>query len=320
MRLGSTCSLFINGRMMLAAVSPATVADPRQIRMIAAISQPNTSGWIGQSCNTVAISWLTPLAVNTSFSAPAPAASAATSTFTVNLGSSTGAVMHGATGALYGVSDAGVPSANLITPLNVPTIAEGPPGDTQHPNGDAGKISASFMAEDSNGKILVYLQDIYSSWPYPTETESSYLSTVNTIMSAIDASPQKADFELVPFNEPDQQWFDLAGGSSYYSTFYTWWDAVYSEIRSDDPGAVIVGPNESGFDSAFMPASASSPASSPSSSAAKAPSPPAPPSPPPPPPTRTRPPSPCPASAGPPGTRAGRRGAMPRGVGRSRAT
>lgn len=197
------------------------------------------------------------LIAGTSFAgalASAPAASAATSTFTVNLGSSTGAVMHGATGALYGVSDAGVPSANLITPLNVPTIAEGPPGDTQHPNGDAGKISASFMAEDSNGKILVYLQDIYSSWPYPTETESSYLSTVNTIMSAIDASPQKADFELVPFNEPDQQWFDLAGGSSYYSTFYTWWDAVYSEIRSDDPGAVIVGPNESGFDSAFMPA------------------------------------------------------------------
>lgn len=184
--------------------------------------------------------------------AAAPA-SAAASTFTVNLGTGTGAVLHGATGALYGVSDAGVPSANVISPLNVPTIAQGPPGDTQHPNGDAGKISSSFLAEDGNGKILVYLQDIYASWPYPTETESSYLSTVNTIMSAIDASPQKADFELVPFNEPDQQWFDLGGGSGHYSTFYTWWDAVYSEIRSDDPGAVIVGPNESGFDSAFMP-------------------------------------------------------------------
>ena len=181
-------------------------------------------------------------------------ASAATSTFTVNLGSTTGAVMHGANGALYGVSDAGVPSSNLVTPLNVTTIAQGPPGDTQHPNGDAGKISASFMKEDSNGKILVYLQDIYSSWPYPTETLASYESTVNTIMAAIDASPQKADFEIVPFNEPDQQWFDLGGGSSYYSNFYTWWDALYSEIESDDPGALIVGPNESGFDTAFLPA------------------------------------------------------------------
>lgn len=181
-------------------------------------------------------------------------AAAATSTFTVNLGTSTGAMLHGANGALYGVSDAGVPSANLVTPLNVTTIAQGPPGDTQHPNGDAGKISASFEQEDSNGKILVYLQDIYSTWPYPTETESAYLSEVNTLMAEIHASPQRADFEIVPYNEPDQQWFDLGGGSSHYSTFYSWWDATYAEIESDDPGAIIVGPNESGFDSSFLPA------------------------------------------------------------------
>ena len=196
------------------------------------------------------------LVTGTAFAAglvAAPEASAAASTFTVNLGTSTGAMLHGANGALYGVSDAGVPSANLVTPLNVTTIAQGPPGDTQHPNGDAGKISASFEQEDSNGKILVYLQDIYSSWPYPTETLASYESTVNTIMAAIYASPQRADFEIVPFNEPDQQWFDLGGGSSYYSTFYTWWDDLYAEIEADDPGAVVVGPNESGFDSAFIP-------------------------------------------------------------------
>ena len=181
-------------------------------------------------------------------------ATAATSTFTVSLGTSTGAMLHGANGALYGVSDAGVPSANLVTPLNVTTIAQGPPGDTQHPNGDAGKISASFEQEDSNGKILVYLQDIYSSWPYPTETESSYLATVNTIMDEIEASPQRADFEIVPYNEPDQQWFDLGSGStSDYDTFFTWWDDTYKEIEADDPGALVVGPNESGFDTAFLP-------------------------------------------------------------------
>ena len=57
----------------------------------------------------------------------------------------------------------------------------------------------------------------------------------------------------MPFNEPDQQWFDLGGGSSYYSTFYTWWDDLYAEIEADDPGALVVGPNESGFDSSFLP-------------------------------------------------------------------
>jgi len=181
----------------------------------------------------------------------APAAAAA-STYTVNLGTSTGSVMHGANGALYGLSDAGVPSANLITPLNVTTIAQGPPGDTQHPNGDGGKVSASFEQEDSSGKILIYMQDIYPDWPYAAVSESSWLSTVDTIMAAIDASPQKADFELVPFNEPDGNWFSgLDSGS--YTTFYSWWDATYSEIESDDPGAVIVGPNTSRFIGAFMP-------------------------------------------------------------------
>src|ERR1700735_2832437 len=72
-KLGSTCKRFINGKIMPAAVKPATVADPRQTRIMAAISQPRTSGWIGQPCNTAAISLLTPLAEKTSFKAPAPA-------------------------------------------------------------------------------------------------------------------------------------------------------------------------------------------------------------------------------------------------------
>ena len=182
-------------------------------------------------------------------------ASATASTFTVNLASSTGAMMHGANGALYGVSDAGVPSANLVSPLNVTTIAQGPPGDTQHPNGDAGKISSSFMQEDSNGKIIVYMQDVYSAWPYQTTTESAYLSAINTIMAAIDASPQKADFELIPFNEPDWIWFNLGSESTTnFNTFFKWWDDAYAEIEADDPGAVIVGPNEAYYDNTFIPA------------------------------------------------------------------
>ena len=182
-------------------------------------------------------------------------AAASASTFTVDLGTSTGAMMHGANGALYGISDAGVPSANLITPLNITTIAQGPPGDTQHPNGDAGKISASFEREDGNGKILVYMQDIYSAWPYQTTTESAYLAAINTIMAAIDASPQKSKFELIPYNEPDGIWFNLYSDStSDFNTFYQWWDDAYKEIEADDPGAVIVGPNEAHFDTTFLPA------------------------------------------------------------------
>jgi len=185
-------------------------------------------------------------------------ASAATSTLTVDLGTTTGSVMHGANGALYGLSDPGVPSSNLIAPLNVTTIAQGPPGDTQHPNGDGGKVSSSYIQEDSSGKLLIYLQDIYPDWPPATTTLSAYLSEVDTMAAAVVASPQHSSFEYIPLNEPDWIWFGLnAGDTSTYdtnrATFFTWWDAIYAEIRKDDPTAKIVGPNEAYFDTRFVP-------------------------------------------------------------------
>ena len=185
-------------------------------------------------------------------------ASAATSTLTVNLGSSTGSVLHGANGALYGLSDAGVPSDNLLTPLAPTTIAQKAPGGTQHPNGDAAKVAGTFVKDSSSGKILIYMQDYYSDWPYQTTTLSSYLSVVDTIAATVVASPQHSSFEYVPVNEPDGIWFglgvsDTATYDTNRDTFFTWWDAIYAEIKKDDPTAKIVGPNEANFDTRFLP-------------------------------------------------------------------
>src|SRR5258705_10877813 len=49
-RLGSTPVLLITGNTMPAAVKPATVADPTQTRMIAAINQPSTRGLMERPC------------------------------------------------------------------------------------------------------------------------------------------------------------------------------------------------------------------------------------------------------------------------------
>ena len=46
MRLGSACMCDIRGAIMPAAVKPATVAEPRHKRIIAAINQPKTKGFI----------------------------------------------------------------------------------------------------------------------------------------------------------------------------------------------------------------------------------------------------------------------------------
>ena len=56
-----------------------------------------------------------------------PAAAAASGgTLTVNLASSTGPVLGGASGALYGLSENGVPGSDLLSPLHIETIAAGP--------------------------------------------------------------------------------------------------------------------------------------------------------------------------------------------------
>lgn len=54
-----------------------------------------------------------------------PTAQAATPTLSVDLGTTTGAVMHGANGALYGLSDDGVPGDNLVTPAHDVHCPEG---------------------------------------------------------------------------------------------------------------------------------------------------------------------------------------------------
>ena len=89
--------------------------------------------------------------------APAHAANrqaAANQQITVNLGSNTGPVYHGASGALYGLAQDGVPGLPLLAPLHVRTIAQKPPNGAQHPGGDADKVAGEFVA-GGGSQILV---------------------------------------------------------------------------------------------------------------------------------------------------------------------
>ena len=60
------------GAIIPAVVSPATVAEPTHIRMIAATNHPIIKGLKGKSLSIVAISLLTPLSTKICFNAPAP--------------------------------------------------------------------------------------------------------------------------------------------------------------------------------------------------------------------------------------------------------
>lgn len=187
--------------------------------------------------------------------AAAVPAAAATQQITVNLGADTGPVFHGASGALYGLSENGVPGTDLIDPLHIQTIAQGPANAAQHPTGHADHVAPEFFA--AGGKYLLdYMQDYYSQWPYQNVGISSYLGTVDTIVAAVKSSPYASHYVFVPFNEPNNIWYNLNPSGSSFSTqmaqFESDWATVYNRIRSDDPGALIAGPNTSYYDPTVM--------------------------------------------------------------------
>lgn len=183
-------------------------------------------------------------------------------TITVNLADRTGPVLHGASGALYGLSENGVPGADLLGPLHIQTIAQGPPNGAQHPSGHSDQVAPEFFSMGGQ-RLLVYMQDYYSQWPYQNVGIPSYLTTVDTIVSNVRNSPDAREGGrgggrdvFVPFNEPDWIWYSLNPSASDFSAqmtrFEQDWTTVYQRIRADDPGALIAGPNTAVYNQTVM--------------------------------------------------------------------
>lgn len=172
---------------------------------------------------------------------PAAPAAAANPVITVDLGTSTGAVTDGSTGFLYGVANQGIPTDSVVAALKPDSIAQKAPGGTQHPNGDALQVAPQFV-NDGGKNIQIYMQDYYTTWPYPNPGISSYLTVVAAEAQAVVADPNRSNYIYVPFNEPDWIWYsgNLAGLEAD-------WKLAYQKIRSIDSTARIAGPNYSGY-------------------------------------------------------------------------
>ena len=169
---------------------------------------------------------------------------------TVDLDCATGPVFHGATGALYGLSDDGVPGADLLAPLRLRTISQKPPGGRQHPNGDADQVAPGFFAAGGE-LIFVLMQDALPDWPYRECDGGEYLALVKSMAASADRS-----LAFIPFNEPDWIWYDLkTGDNEQYlvnrDRFLADWTAACRAIRS--AGALVAGPNEAYYDARFLP-------------------------------------------------------------------
>ncbi|MFG3289185.1 carbohydrate-binding protein [Streptomyces sp. NPDC048179] len=184
-------------------------------------------------------------------------AAAATQSFAVDLGTTTGAVLHGSNGALYGQSDDGVPGDNLLSPLKLTTGSQKPPNGAQHPNGDILQVAPSFF-RNGGGTMFTNIQDEYSDWPYQNLGITDYLTKVDTAVNAIKTTSYASKVVFVPFNEPDGNWYTGLGSSnsstyqSALTSFESDWSTVYQRIKTDYPGAKIGGPNTANWNSQFF--------------------------------------------------------------------
>ncbi|MEV1065789.1 cellulosome protein [Streptomyces sp. NPDC050263] len=175
---------------------------------------------------------------------------------TVDLAASEGPVLLGANGALYGLSDDGVPGDAVLEPLKITSISQKPEGGAQHPNGDALSVSGSFF-RNGGGEINVMMQDVYARWPYEDLGIDDYLPKVDEIVKEVSADPDGDRFVYIPFNEPDQIWYDLgvADRKQYEANrdrFFADWKTVYERIRAIAPAARIAGPNEAAYHSRLL--------------------------------------------------------------------
>jgi hypothetical protein len=176
---------------------------------------------------------------------------------TVDLAASEGEILHGANGALYGLSDDGVPGDAALAPLKLTNVSQKPEGGLQHPNGDALTVSDSFF-RNGGGDIYVLMQDVYPQWPYEDLGLEDYLGKIGPMVSEIAAHPDSGRFVLVPFNEPDEIWYDGIASEDQASyerdlgRYLADWTTVCQRIRSIAPDIRIAGPNTAGFPRPFL--------------------------------------------------------------------
>lgn len=177
----------------------------------------------------------------------------------VDLGAATGPFHGGASGTLYGLYGAGLPSDNLIEGMGIRTVSTKAQDGPQHPGADALEVVRP-LADATDGDVYIYMTDIHRGFPYewPGDTPQEKLDTfVDKIATQVDqVLEMPAEYQdnvvFVPFNEPEGNMFGT-GRWSYDGTswlddgadYFAAWDRVHALIKDRMPAARIAGPNTS---------------------------------------------------------------------------
>lgn len=171
----------------------------------------------------------------------------ATLRFDASPANSKNELLHGSTGFLYGVSETGVPSADLISAIRPKILVQKAADGKQHPSGDGYRLTP-YLKECGVENIQIYLQDYYLEWPYEYNGIPDYQEKVDAIvrkMVAGKTDEEIAAYSFVLFNEPDGIWYT----DKNWTRFCNDWLTIYNTVKDINPNIKVAGPNFSVYNS-----------------------------------------------------------------------
>lgn len=154
-------------------------------------------------------------------------------------------VLHGSTGFLYGVSEVGVPSADLLGGISPKILVQKAKGGLQHPSGDGYRLTP-YLRECGVENIQIYLQDYYLEWPYESKGIDDYKEKVQAIVEEMvegKTEEELAAYSFVLFNEPNSIWYQ-----GKLSDLCKDWLTIYNTVKGINPNLKVAGPNFSAYD------------------------------------------------------------------------
>ena len=183
-------------------------------------------------------------------------------TLNVDAGKILGESTTKATGFLYGLAEAEVPSSAITNALKIASVSQKVPDGLQHPTGDIDHIKGQLQSCDY---IVAYLQDSFDTWYYCHDEIMAmreagvydwkdflyerYLPVVEEKVKHLEAQDYSDKVVYCIFNECDNAiWFgNYVDGNCLYddigkANFYEAWQITYNFIKDMAPDAKIGGP------------------------------------------------------------------------------
>lgn len=163
---------------------------------------------------------------------------------TFDVAESTGEMMHGATGFLYGVSENNVPSAGMLRAVRPKILVQKAADGKQHPSGDGYRLE-TFLDECGAENVQIYIQDYYLQWPYENNGIDDYVEVAREVVTKMTENKSAEELKklsFVLFNEPDGIWYGWD-----VDRLCRDWKRVYDMVKKINPEIQVAGPNYSGY-------------------------------------------------------------------------